>query len=43
MARHGVELIAIGNGTASRETDSLATELIADIRATAGTGEGDGQ
>lgn len=34
VARHGVELIAIGNGTASRETDSLATELIADIRAT---------
>lgn len=34
VARHGVELIAIGNGTASRETDALATELIADIRAT---------
>jgi uncharacterized protein len=32
IARHGVELIAIGNGTASRETDALATELIADIR-----------
>ncbi|MCW2526218.1 MAG: RNA-binding transcriptional accessory protein [Pseudonocardiales bacterium] len=28
-ARHGVELIAIGNGTASRETDKLAKELIA--------------
>jgi uncharacterized protein len=27
-AEHGVELIAIGNGTASRETDKLATELI---------------
>ncbi|GAA2645748.1 Tex family protein [Streptomyces lunalinharesii] len=26
---HHVELIAIGNGTASRETDKLATELIA--------------
>ena len=26
---HGVELIAIGNGTASRETDKLAGELIA--------------
>ncbi|WP_039630829.1 Tex family protein [Streptomyces sp. 769] len=26
---HRVELIAIGNGTASRETDKLATELIA--------------
>jgi uncharacterized protein len=33
VARHGVELIAIGNGTASRETDALASELIADIRA----------
>ncbi|MEU4427554.1 Tex family protein [Actinoplanes sp. NPDC024001] len=27
-SRHNVELIAIGNGTASRETDRLATELI---------------
>lgn len=27
-AKHGVELIAIGNGTASRETDALAAELI---------------
>ncbi|UXY17075.1 RNA-binding transcriptional accessory protein [Chitiniphilus purpureus] len=27
-ARHKVELIAIGNGTASRETDRLAAELI---------------
>ncbi len=27
---HGVGLIAIGNGTASRETDSLAAELIKD-------------
>lgn len=26
---HGVELLAIGNGTASRETDRLAAELIA--------------
>jgi protein Tex len=25
---HGVDLIAIGNGTASRETDKLATELV---------------
>jgi uncharacterized protein len=32
VARHGVDLIAIGNGTASRETDALAAELIADIR-----------
>jgi protein Tex len=28
-ARHGVQLIAIGNGTASRETDTLARDLIA--------------
>ena len=28
-ARHGVQLIAIGNGTASRETDKLAGDLIA--------------
>ncbi|HEX3607969.1 MAG TPA: Tex family protein [Candidatus Dormibacteraeota bacterium] len=27
-AAHGVELVAIGNGTASRETDRLAAELI---------------
>ena len=33
VARHGVELIAIGNGTASRETDSLAAELLSDIKA----------
>jgi transcriptional accessory protein Tex/SPT6 len=26
--KHGVELISIGNGTASRETDKLAAELI---------------
>ncbi|MCU1554716.1 MAG: RNA-binding transcriptional accessory protein, partial [Arthrobacter sp.] len=26
--KHGVELVAIGNGTASRETDKLAAELI---------------
>ena len=29
VTRHKVELIAIGNGTASRETDRLAAELIA--------------
>jgi protein Tex len=28
VRRHGVELIAIGNGTASRETDKLAAELM---------------
>jgi protein Tex len=33
VARHHVDLIAVGNGTASRETDALASELIADIRA----------
>ncbi|MFG1933398.1 Tex family protein [Mycobacterium sp. NPDC048908] len=36
VARHGVELIAVGNGTASRETDALAAELIADIAAAGG-------
>ena len=29
---HDVELIAIGNGTASRETDKLAAELLAKLR-----------
>ena len=33
VARHKVELIAVGNGTASRETDALAAELISDIKA----------
>ncbi|NMH65015.1 Tex family protein [Shewanella salipaludis] len=37
---HKVELIAIGNGTASRETDKLAAELIANLKAGA---EGEGQ
>lgn len=37
VARHGVDLIAIGNGTASRETDALASELVADIRASGAT------
>ncbi|MBO0854738.1 MAG: RNA-binding transcriptional accessory protein [Nocardia sp.] len=36
VARFDVELIAIGNGTASRETDALATELISRIGATPG-------
>ena len=31
VTRHKVELIAIGNGTASRETDRLAAELIATL------------
>jgi uncharacterized protein len=30
--RHQVELIAIGNGTASRETDRLATELVGKLK-----------
>jgi len=34
VAKHGVELIAIGNGTASRETDALASELITKSGAT---------
>jgi uncharacterized protein len=32
-ATHGVNLIAIGNGTASRETDKLAAELIKRLQA----------
>lgn len=32
VATHGVNLIAIGNGTASRETDKLAADLIKRIR-----------
>nr|WP_063029162.1 MULTISPECIES: Tex family protein [Nocardia] len=36
VARFDVELIAIGNGTASRETDALAAELISRIGATPG-------
>ncbi len=31
MRKHNVELIAIGNGTASRETDKLAADTIADL------------
>lgn len=30
---HKVELIAVGNGTASRETDKLASDLIASVKA----------
>jgi uncharacterized protein len=33
VAHHGVQFIAVGNGTASRETEALAAELIADIQA----------
>jgi uncharacterized protein len=32
VAQHGVNLIAIGNGTASRETDKLAGDLIRQIQ-----------
>ncbi|MBE0548334.1 MAG: RNA-binding transcriptional accessory protein [Rubrivivax sp.] len=35
VATHGVNLIAIGNGTASRETDKLAADLIKRIQTTA--------
>ena len=31
VLKHGVQLIAIGNGTASRETDMLAAQLMKDI------------
>lgn len=36
MARHSVELIAIGNGTGSRETEKLVADLIAALPATTG-------
>ncbi len=35
VLQHGVELISIGNGTASRETDRLAAELIKRVAAQA--------
>ncbi|KAF4529767.1 hypothetical protein B566_EDAN018210 [Ephemera danica] len=35
VAQHGVNLIAIGNGTASRETDQLAADLIKRCKALA--------
>ena len=35
VATHGVDLIAIGNGTASRETDKLAADLIKRVAALA--------
>ena len=34
--KHGVELVAIGNGTASRETDRLAAELLKQLGADSG-------
>ncbi|MDQ1593680.1 MAG: protein Tex, partial [Arthrobacter pascens] len=36
--KHAVELVAIGNGTASRETDKLAAELIKQLSAAAPLG-----
>jgi uncharacterized protein len=36
-ATHGVDLVAIGNGTGSRETDKLAAELIQRLQKTSGT------
>jgi uncharacterized protein len=37
VAQHGVSLIAVGNGTASRETDKLAGELVQRVHAAAPT------
>lgn len=37
--KHGVELVAIGNGTASRETDKLAAELLKQLSADSGAGQ----
>ena len=36
-ATHGVDLVAIGNGTGSRETDKLAAELIQRLQKVSGT------
>ncbi|HYR11679.1 MAG TPA: Tex family protein [Longimicrobium sp.] len=33
IQQHGVELVAVGNGTASRETDKLAKEVVRDLPA----------
>ena len=41
IERNGVKLIAIGNGTASRETDKIAAELIARQPATEGSPRGE--
>ncbi|MCO5731094.1 Tex family protein [Rhizobium sp. SSA_523] len=37
IARHKVELIAIGNGTGSRETEKLVTDMLAQLAAPAGS------
>jgi len=31
IARHGIDLIAIGNGTASRETEKMVADLLAQL------------
>lgn len=41
--QHAVELVAIGNGTASRETDKLALELIQKLSAESAAGSTAGQ
>ncbi|NND90533.1 MAG: RNA-binding transcriptional accessory protein [Granulosicoccus sp.] len=41
--RHAVELIAVGNGTASRETEKLADELIVRMKKDDGSGTPAGQ
>jgi uncharacterized protein len=38
--KHGVNLVAIGNGTASRETDKLAADLIKRLDASSGASTG---
>ena len=46
VVAHGVSLVAIGNGTASRETDALAAKLMRRVAAAApqlGAAEGGGQ
>ncbi|MFC9333606.1 Tex family protein [Arthrobacter sp. NPDC057009] len=40
--QHAVELVAIGNGTASRETDKLAAELIKRLASAGDSGTGPG-
>ncbi|MBS0507097.1 MAG: RNA-binding transcriptional accessory protein, partial [Proteobacteria bacterium] len=43
VQKHGVQLIAIGNGTASRETDKLAAELIKLMQKSASAHDGQAQ
>ena len=43
VQKHGVQLIAIGNGTASRETDKLAAEVIKMCQKMASAGVDQGQ